>query len=167
MCQLRLFAGYGWQAGKERQRPPARGQKQTHRDIAAHGLACKHAGLLEGSHHAQRGDGVGLEAREPRPAIADLAARGLEVSRYGVECRRLAGTVWADQGEHLAFAHLKGDIVHGCQSAEAKRQPLDDERGPTWSHAAAEPLSRPGQLRRTAGTMPSGRKCRIRIMSTP
>src|SRR5262249_59711402 len=97
----------------------------------------------------------------------DGAVGGFDVAGKGVDRRRLAGTVGTDEGEHLAFAHLEGDVVDGCEPAEAKRQPFDGERDATDAHAMAAVCARPCHQRRTAGTMPSGRKCTIRIMSTP
>src|SRR5215831_8066867 len=165
--QLRLLSGDRRQAGKYRHRPLARVQVPADRHVIVHGLAGKDAGFLEGSHDAARGDRAGLEPGEARPAIADLAACGFAVAGNGVERRRLAGAVGTDEGEHLALAHLEGDVVDSCEPAEAKRQPFYRERDATGAHGMTAVRMRPCHQRRTAGTMPSGRKCTIKIMSTP
>ena len=68
------------------------------------------------------------------------------------------------------LAHLEGDVVDGGEAAEADRQPFDRELGGgARAHGAASAvgrpagaamaaLARPCHQRRTAGTIPSGRK---------
>ena len=66
----------------------------------------------------------------------------LETLRPGdaLDQRRLAGTVVAEQGDHLAAANLERDVVEREHGAEALRGTSDRERGrldQSGAHAAS------------------------------
>src|SRR5581483_10513024 len=104
----------------------------------------------EGAHHAEGGNGVGLEAVEARAAVADLAGGRLAIAGDGIEGRGLAGAVGTDEGEHLARAHLEAGVLDGAEAAEADRQTLDRELcpGPATSGARPARCRRAGSRRR-------------------
>jgi hypothetical protein len=55
------------------------------------------------------------------------AGGGVEDPRDDVEHRSLAGTVGADDGEHLAVLHAETDVVDGLHAAKAQRHLVDFE----------------------------------------
>ena len=143
---------------------------QPDQHIVEHAQAAKHAGFLEGAHHAKLRNFVGFSAVEPDTAVAHRAGRWRNVARDGVEGRGLAGAVRPDQRQHLSLPHLERHLVHGGQAAEADRQPCDGKLDCRLRrHAEASDLAaaaggwacgspRPCHQLRRAGTMPSGRK---------
>ena len=152
-------------------------------------IAGENAGFLEGAHHAQIGDLVGTSAVQGLAPVEDLPGRGPEEPGDHVKGRGLAGAVGSNQPHHLALADLEAHAGERDQSAEAGLDALDRQggigAGGFGGHAcrasappapgvagstAPGPGPGPNRLRHqalSAGTMPSGKKNTMTIMSTP
>ncbi len=139
---------------------------QADQHVVVHAPAGEHAGLLEGAHHAQSRNLIGPQTIEFRAAVDDGAGRRLDVAGDGIEGRRLAGAVRADQRQHLALPDLERHAVDGDEPAEADGEAVDRQLGGVPVHLAASAVTagsvglswRRCHQSRTAGTMPSGRK---------
>src|SRR5882672_3614887 len=132
--------------GAEHHRPEAGGEARVRAN--QHVVDHRHAGerpvMLEGAHHAARGDAVRRQAEDRLAGEAHLAARRRIGAGDDVEGGRLAGAVRADHAEDLAFVDLEVERGHGGEPAEALGQLLDLEnrshmptRPPGWKRIAA------------------------------
>ena len=74
--------------------------------------------VLEGAGDSKGCDLVRRNARDVAAVERQLARRGVVDAADQVEDRRLAGTVGADDREHLALADLEGDGVDGPDATE-------------------------------------------------
>src|SRR5690606_16303159 len=88
---------------------------------------------LEGAPHPQARAGVGLQPVDAAAVERHLAAR-LDVAGEGVEERRLAGAVGADEAQDGALVERERHAVDGHQAAEAYRDALSLER--SWHSAS-------------------------------
>jgi hypothetical protein len=61
------------------------------------------------------------------PLVDDAAAIGRQQPRQGIQHRRLAGAVGANQGDDLPFVYLKRDAVNGFDAAVGDFQVFDAE----------------------------------------
>ena len=91
--------------------------------VLQHGGVLEQLDVLEGAGNAQAGHAVrrlgGQLQQAVGAGVVDLARGGRVDAADEVEHRGLAGAVGADQGEHLAPAHVEADVVHGQHAAEA------------------------------------------------
>ena len=108
-----------------------------------------------------------------RPQAHELATEGPHragirpvITGDEIEARRLAGAVWSDQRDRLAFVDRKAQILNGAQSAEPpaevanneclshRAEPLLRALGPAWTSLAAMSVKTPirpaGRYRITA-----------------
>ena len=85
------------------------------------------ADVLEGPHHAEPGDGVGLEADQLLAMQLDRAPVGLDERGEKVEHRGLARAVRTDQRGDHTLAQRHAELVGGHDAPEALRELLDLE----------------------------------------
>src|SRR5262249_8785303 len=106
-------------------------------------------------------DGVRRQPHDRAAVEDDIAGVRYQESREEIEDRRLAGTVGADEPEHLTPADLEVEPGHGLQAAEA----LGEAPRRPSAHRASP--ARRANARRRRGYAPSGRKSTTAIRSTP
>src|SRR6185503_5801240 len=101
--------------------------------VFQHRHAVERPVVLEGAHHAARGDLVRREPANTVPREADLARVGAVRPGDQVEGGALAGAVRTDQPEDLAFVHLEAEIRDRGEPAEALAEVryLEDCHSPT------------------------------------
>src|SRR5205823_5683587 len=72
---------------------------------------------------------VGRRVAEVVALEADLAGAHRPEARDRLECRRLAGPVGADEGDHLALADREGDSLEGLDLPVVDVDVLELEKG--------------------------------------
>ena len=86
-------------------------------------LLARHAGKdlrrLEDAGDAALDDGVRIDAQEALAVVGDGAAVGRDEADEGVQERRLAGAVGADDGVDGVLHHVEVDVVERLEAAEA------------------------------------------------
>ncbi|MPM72634.1 hypothetical protein SDC9_119610 [bioreactor metagenome] len=105
-------------------RRPLDAREQRVLDVAFHGFVGKRGGGLKRAHQATADDLAGSLASDVLPRKQHLPLRGRKHTADGVERRRLARTVGADQTRNLPFVHGETQILHGRQSTEMLGQSL-------------------------------------------
>ena len=84
------------------------------------------------------GDGVGLQTINALAVQVDLAGSRLDHSRDGTHGGGFAGTVGANQRDHLAFGHFHRNAVQHLHLAVTGFQILDTQHG-VFPYAAVPP----------------------------
>src|SRR5581483_6640085 len=118
-----------------------------HDDVLDHGGLGHETAVLERPDETQGGPAVGRQVGDVPIAEGHGAGLGPDEAGDGVEHRRLAGAVGADEPEHGAVGDRQRDVLHGPQAAEA-----DGEVGDVELHSPATAGSR-----RHSWDMPCGR----------
>src|SRR5712691_9537268 len=96
--------------------------------VVDHGELGKERGDLERAPQAQASAAEGREPRDVAVEEGDAARRRPDEAGDGVEERRLAGAVGAEDDEALALSRGEADGAEGLETAEVVGQALDGER---------------------------------------
>ncbi len=97
---------------------PARESAHRKADVVLDGEPGKEVGDLEGAAHAPGGALMRAAPRDVAAAERHAPGRDRHFAGDGVEERRLARAVRADDGAALTGRHGQRDVVHGAQRAE-------------------------------------------------
>jgi len=105
-----------------------RGPLRPDLEVLAHREIVEQLGALPRPGEAAAGAGVRRQPREI-PAVELDRARVAHEARDGIDERRLAGAVGADQADELALLDGDVDVVHGVHTAETDGQACRREYG--------------------------------------
>ena len=120
----------------------ARPPPQCQRDILGHRQAAIDRGDLEGIGHAGADATVRRLGGDVSAVEEYLAPACRNAARQHADEGRLAGSVRADQGAHLARRKLEIDILHGLQAAEMPAEMACRQQG-HGSHLSVRRRSSP------------------------
>ena len=90
--------------------------------VGEHGLVLEQFRILERTGDAEGGDPMRGHVGDVRALEGHGARLGVVETADEVEHRGLAGTVGADDAEHLAGADAEGHVANGLDPTEADRQ---------------------------------------------
>src|SRR5574341_383645 len=96
----------------------------AHLEVLEDGHLRQHDAPLRHIGKPARQNLVGAEARDVLAVEHDAPARGPDEAHDGLEGGGLARAVGTDDADHLARAHLDGDVVEDGHLAVARSQPL-------------------------------------------
>src|ERR1700730_5036888 len=94
-------------------------EQRADRCVFAHGHGAEWTHDLKGASDSELGDSVRRHARDRGSLPLDVAAIQTVHTADAVEQRGLAGAVWTDDADDLAFRDLEGDAVYCCDAAKA------------------------------------------------
>ena len=100
---------------------------RAHEDVLQHGQPREQLEVLEGAGDAETNHAARADAPERAAVEEDIAGVEPVEARDGIEGRRLAGAVRADQPDDRAFRHLEGDIVERDDPAEPQPSVVERE----------------------------------------
>ena len=146
-------AEHRFHAARPRRRASTGGDGEVLADVEV----VEKVGALPCAGAAQPGDGVRCQPGDVVPGQPD-AARVADEAGDGVDERRLAGAVGADQAHQLARGHLEVDFVERVDAAEGHRQPRTLRTGASPAPPARPARRGPRGRRRRAAWAGEGRR---------